>query len=329
MPSSKKLQIFFVSQIVLIGLGLFWSISAGAMKIDLTTIWNSIFRFEEVLEMQLVRDTRIPRALSALLAGGILGMSGAMMQGVTRNPVAEPSLMGISQGATLTVAILYSLQAVANPIMVLAAAFIGAMGSGLLVIAFTSRNPANLSMGKVLLAGTALSTFFLSLSSLIALLRNQSALLGFWLAGGFRTANWSGVLLLGIVGVLGFMAALWLAPKINVVHLGDDVAIGLGENPGKVRLFTLLLMIPLCAATVAVARNIAFVGLIIPQIVKLAVGQDYRKIIPLSFITGSSLLIIADIVARMINLPYETPIGIFTSLLGVPWFIYLVRKERG
>lgn len=329
MASSKKLQIFFVSQIVLIGLGLFWSISAGAMKIDLTTIWNSIFRFEEVLEMQLVRDTRIPRALSALLAGGILGMSGAMMQGVTRNPVAEPSLMGISQGATLTVAILYSLQAVANPIMVLAAAFIGAMGSGLLVIAFTSRNPANLSMGKVLLAGTALSTFFLSLSSLIALLRNQSALLGFWLAGGFRTANWSGVLLLGIVGVLGFMAALWLAPKINVVHLGDDVAIGLGENPGKVRLLTLLLMIPLCAATVAVARNIAFVGLIIPQIVKLAVGHDYRKIIPLSFITGSSLLIFADVVARMINLPYETPIGIFTSLLGVPWFIYLVRKERG
>ena len=88
-------------------------------------------------------------------------------------------------------------------------------------------------------------------------------------------------------------------------------------------------MIPLCAATVAVARNIAFVGLIIPQIVKLAVGQDYRKIIPLSFVTGSSLLIFADIVARMINLPYETPIGIFTSLLGVPWFIYLVRKERG
>ncbi len=329
MASSKKLQIFFVSQIVLIGLGLFWSISAGAMKIDLTTIWNSIFRFEEVLEMQLVRDTRIPRALSALLAGGILGMSGAMMQGVTRNPVAEPSLMGISQGATLTVAILYSLQAVANPIMVLAAAFIGAMGSGLLVIAFTSRNPANLSMGKVWLAGTALSTFFLSLSSLIALLHNQSAMLGFWLAGGFRTATWSGVLLLGIAGVLGLMAALWLAPKINVVHLGDDVAIGLGENPSKVRLFTLLLMIPLCAATVAVARNIAFVGLIIPQIVKLAVGQDYRKIIPLSFVTGSSLLIFADIVARMINLPYETPIGIFTSLLGVPWFIYLVRKERG
>ena len=228
MASSKKLQIFFVSQLLLIGLGLFWSISAGAMKIDLTTIWNSIFRFEEVLEMQLVRDTRIPRALSALLAGGILGMSGAMMQGVTRNPVAEPSLMGISQGATLTVAILYSLQAVANPIMVLAAAFIGAMGSGLLVIAFTSRNPANLSMGKVLLAGTALSTFFLSLSSLIALLHNQSAMLGFWLAGGFRTATWSGVLLLGIAGVLGLMAALWLAPKINVVHLGDDVAIGLG-----------------------------------------------------------------------------------------------------
>ena len=138
-----------------------------------------------------------------------------------------------------------------------------------------------------------------------------------------------GTVLVAIVGVVCTALAFLLAPRINIVNLGEDVAIGLGENPMKVRIYTLLVIIPLSAVSVAVAGNIAFVGLIVPHIVRRVVGQDYRYIIPLSFLVGSTLLIWSDVAARLVNQPYETPIGLFTSLIGVPFFLWMVRKERG
>lgn len=326
---ANKIRLFLAVNLLLIAAGMALAVVTGANKIDLKTVWNSLFHYEAVLEMQLVRDVRLPRAICVLFAGGILGMTGAMMQGVTRNPVAEPSLMGISQGATLAVAILYANESVAGMAGNMAAAFAGALISGLLVIAFTAYDPSHMSVSKILLSGTALSTFFLSLSAIVALLSNRSQLLGFWLSGGFRGADWSGAALLGITGVFGFTAAVFLAPSINVVNLGDDIATGFGVNAVKIRLLTLLLVIPLCASTVAVGRNIGFVGLIIPQIVKRCIGLDYKRIIPFSFLLGGVLLSFSDIAARLLSSPYETPIGIFTSLIGVPYFILLVRRERG
>lgn len=325
----NKVWLFLAANIIVISIGLVLSITLGAKRIELDVVWNSLFHYQPQLDLQLVRDVRLPRALCALMAGGLLGITGAMMQGVTRNPVAEPSLMGISQGATLVVAIVYAKQAVVGVIGNLGASFLGALLSGLLVIAFTARKPSNASVGKILLAGTALSTFFLSLASVVALLSNQSQNLGFWLSGGFRTAGWVEAELLLVFSVLGLAAAIVLAPKINIVNLGDDVATGFGVNPFKVRIVTLLLVIPLCAASVAVGRNIGFVGLVIPQITARCVGQDYKRLIPCSFLLGGALLVFADVTARLVSMPYETPIGIFTALIGVPFFIFLVRKERG
>ena len=309
--------------------GLLIAVSTGAKNIKLSTIWDSIFYYEDVLEMQLVRDIRIPRAICSLIAGGILGITGAMMQGVSRNPIAEPSIMGISQGATLAIAILYAKESLAGVMGNMAAAFLGALVSGLLVLAFSIKNARNMNMARVLLAGTALSTFFVSLACAIALLSNKSQFLAFWISGGFRTATWSSVLLLTIVGLLGIVGSIYLAQKINIVSLGEDIAVGLGVNPIKIRVLTFLLIIPLCAGVVAIAGNIGFVGLIIPQIARKLVGQDYRKIIPCSFVFGSVLLVFADILARLVNIPYETPIGLFTAIIGVPFFIIQVRKERG
>ena len=120
-----------------------------------------------------------------------------------------------------------------------------------------------------------------------------------------------------------------LSKKINILALGDDVAIGLGENPERIRLITFIVMIPMCAAAVAVGKNIAFVGLIVPQIVRKTFGEDYSKNIPFSFLLGAVLLTYSDIAARMVYNPYETPVGIFTALIGVPFFIAVARKERG
>ncbi|BBF43460.1 ABC-type Fe3+-siderophore transport system, permease component [Lachnospiraceae bacterium KM106-2] len=324
---NKKIAAFLSITTVAAIIGLVVAVLKGAKDIPLETIFNSILHSDHSIDAEVVRNARIPRAICTALVGGFLGISGAMMQGVTRNPIAEPSLMGISQGATLAVAFCYT----GNTILGLGgntiAAFIGAILSGGLVLLFSMQNRRSSNLSRLLLAGTALSTFFISLATVIALLTNQSQNLAFWVAGGFRTADWNNVWLALILGGICVIAAFFLAPRINIVNLGEDVATGLGENPVKVRILTLCLIIPLSAVSVAIAGNIAFVGLIIPHIIRRIFGQDYRIIIPLSFLGGATLLIWSDIAARLVNMPYETPIGLFTSIIGVPFFLWMVRKE--
>lgn len=330
MKQSKKHTIAFVicSLLLLIG-GLILAIRLGSVHINFSDIWDSIFNYSETLELMLIRDVRIPRALSVLLTGGILGVTGAMIQGVTRNPIAEPSILGVSQGATLVIAIFYATGIAINTRNVMIASFIGAMITGIIVLGFISKKANNSSIAKILLAGTAMSTFFISLTTIIGLLSNQSQMIGFWVSGGFRNASWADFRLVFFVGIIGLIVAMLLSQKINILNLGDDVAIGLGESPEKIRFATLMVMIPMCAAAVAVGKNIAFVGLIVPQIVRKLLGEDYRKNIPCSFLLGAVLLTYADIAARMLFDPYETPIGVFTALIGIPFFIAVARKERG
>lgn len=324
---NKKVVAFISACSIIAIAGLVVAISAGAKSIPLQTVWNSIFHYEDILDMQLVRDVRIPRVICTALVGGILGITGAMMQGVTRNEVAEPSLMGITQGATFAIAIAGANSTIYGLLGNTVAAFIGAMISGLLVLAFSMKNARNMNLSRLLLAGTALSTFFISMATIIALLTNKSQNLAFWISGGFRAVTWDSVKLVLIVGGITTVIALLMAPKINIVNLGEEVCIGLGENPVKIRMITLLLLIPMCAVCVAIAGNIAFIGLIVPHIVRKLLGQDYRMIMPVSFLFGATLVIWADILARLVNQPYETPIGLFTSLVGVPLFIWMIRKE--
>ncbi|MBU3131962.1 iron ABC transporter permease [Clostridium gasigenes] len=330
MKQSKKYTIIFVifNLLLLIG-GLILAVRLGSVHIDFYDIWDSIFNYSENLEMMLVRDIRIPRALSVLLTGGILGATGAMIQGVTKNPIAEPSILGVSQGATLVIAIFYATGVAINTTNVMIASLIGAFITGIIVLGFISKKANNNSIAKILLAGTAMSTFFISLTTVIGLLSNQAQMIGFWVSGGFRNSSWADFRSVFVVGIIGLIIAMVLSPKINILNLGDDVAIGLGENPGKIRFITLMVMIPMCAAAVAVGKNIAFVGLIVPQIVRKLLGEDYRRNIPCSFLLGAVLLTYADIAARMLFNPYETPIGVFTALIGVPFFISVARKERG
>ena len=327
--SSKRLSIFLICSLLLLVVGLVLAVRLGTVHIAFSDIFNSIFNYSETLELMLVRDVRIPRALSVLMTGGILGVTGAMIQGVTRNPIAEPSILGVSQGATLVIAIFYAAGIGITTKNVMIASFIGALITGLIVLGFISKKANNNSIAKILLAGTAMSTFFVSLTTVIGLLTNQSQMIGFWVSGGFRNATWADFKLVFIVGIIGLIITMILSPKINILNLGDDVAIGLGESPEKIRFITLMVMIPMIAAAVAVGKNIAFVGLIIPQVVRKILGEDYRKNIPCSFLLGAVLLTYADIAARMLFNPYETPIGVFTAIIGIPFFISVARKERG
>lgn len=319
------ISLLIVGLILLVfGIGL--SISLGAKDISFSTVMNSIFTGKHALDSQIVRDVRLPRAVAAALVGAFLAVSGAVMQGMTRNPIAEPSVLGITQGATLTISIAFAMQAKIGGAGFMFIAFIGASLSGLLVYFLSSRSKNGVDPAKLALAGTALGTLFISVAVAIAMYHNLSQQLSFWIVGGLTTAKWEGVQLLFFAGIWGVIAAIILSPSITILSLGEEVAIGLGKKTNTVRIMGIIIVILLSGSSVAVAGNIAFVGLIVPQIVRSLVGPDYRLIIPCSFVLGATLLVFSDIIARMINQPYETPVGSITALLGVPFFLYLVRK---
>ncbi len=308
--------------------GIIIALMVGAKYIEPAVVFRTFYDFKDELDFQLVRDVRLPRALCAALVGAVLGVTGAIMQGVTRNPISEPSIMGITQGATLAIAISYIAGSVKSIWGNMGSAFMGAFLSGFFVLFFSIQKSRKLNPSRLILAGTALSTFLISIASAIGLLTNMSQNLAFWISGGFRTADWHSVWLIVIIGITGIFAAILLAPKINAVNLGDEVAIGLGVNPTKVKISCFMLLIPMCAAAVAIAGNISFVGLIIPQITQRLTGQDYKRVIPCAAGLGAVLLTYSDIGARMINAPYETPVGLFTAFIGVPFFMVLLRKEK-
>lgn len=325
--------IFIIIGIVILVAGIILSVTLGAKNIDFSTIVSSLFSNSNDINTKIVRDVRIPRALAAALVGGFLAVAGAIMQGVTRNPIAEPSVMGITQGATLMIAITFVLQRIYPNIIIgsfglMLFSFLGASISGLSVYFISSRRGRKVNPIKLALAGTAIGTLLISLAMAIAMYFNLSQQLTFWISGGLVSAKWEGVKMLAIIGGAAFIAAIFMAPKITILSLGEEVAIGLGQKTNAVRFISIIIVILLTGASVSVAGNIVFVGLIVPQIAKAIVGSDYKYIIPTSMIYGSVLLVYSDILARVINPPYETPIGSLTALLGVPVFIYLVRKDK-
>lgn len=330
--NKRNSYVLIASGLILLTLGIFISVSIGAKDISFLTMIDSLFTNNGDIESKIIRDVRIPRALAGALVGGFLAVSGAIMQGITRNPIAEPSVIGITQGATFMVAVALVLQQV-NPNIIIGGfslmvfAFLGGGISGLFVYFISSRSIGKVDPVKLTLAGTALGTLLISLATGVAMYFNLSQQLSFWICGGFIGVKWQGVKLLLIVGVIGMSLAMILSKKITILSLGEEVAIGLGENTNRTRLIALIIVILLTGASVSVAGNIIFVGLIIPQIVKKIVGVDYKYIIPCSFVMGAVLLVYSDVFSRLINPPYETPIGSLTALLGVPVFIYLIRKD--
>lgn len=330
---SKKVKTFILILIslILLVIGMGISLYIGTKSIDFSTIIRSIFVNDNTLESNIIRDVRIPRVLAAVMVGGFLSVSGAIMQGITRNPIAEPSVMGITQGATFSIALAFIIQKIIPGIsirstMIMFFAFMGASISGLLVYFFSSKSGRKADPVKLALAGTALGTLFISLAMGSAMYFNLSQELSFWIAGGLASTKWQGVIMLFVFGCIGMIGAFIMAPKITILSLGEEVAIGLGQRTNLIRFICIIIVIILTGASVSVAGNIVFVGLIVPQIARGIVGSDYKYIIPSSLILGAVLLVYSDIIARIINPPYETPIGSLTALIGVPIFIYLVRK---
>ncbi|WP_427902228.1 FecCD family ABC transporter permease [Ornithinibacillus xuwenensis] len=305
------------------------SISFGAADIQLKTVWASVFQYNpDSTAHQIIRELRMPRAIAAALIGAFLAVSGSLMQGITRNPLASPSIMGVTTGAAFTLAIAFAFFPGTSSVGFMIWSFIGAgLGTGF-VLLIASLAKGGLTPAKFALAGAAVTAFLNSLSTMIAIYFNVAQDISFWYAGGVAGVSWVNIQILIPIAIIGLSLAFGLGRMITVVSLGDSVAIGLGQRTTIIKVLAAFAVLLLTGAAVSIAGMVGFVGLVTPHITRALVGVDYRWIIPCSAILGALLLVLADLVSRTINPPYETPIGAITALIGVPFFIYLARRER-
>lgn len=311
--------------------GILWSISVGAAGIDLLTVWQAVFRFDPSQPNHLViQEFRLPRVLASGAVGACLGAAGALMQGMTRNPLASPSLMGLNAGAGLMLVLGFVLFPWLDFTGLILLSFVGAAMGAALVFGLGALQRGGLTPVRLALAGAAVSALFSALTTGIVLVTGIAQDVLFYTAGGVQGIRWPQLSLALPWMAAGILLALAVSRGVSLLSLGDEIATGLGQRSGLVRAGGILATLLLAGTAVAVAGGVGFVGLVVPHFSRFLVGLDYRWVIPCSALCGSCLLVFADLAARMVNPPFETPLGLITALIGVPFFLWLVRRdERG
>jgi len=272
---------------------------------------------------------RIPRTLLALLAGAALGLAGAIMQGVTRNPLADPGILGVNMGASLAVVIGVAWFDMASAYAYIFTAIFGAGAAAVFVYGIGSMGRGGATPLKLALAGAATSIAFSSLVIAVVLPRADIAGgIRAWQIGGVGGATFERIGPVLPFLAAGFVLALLSARKLNALALGDELAAGLGENVAVTRALAAFAAILLCGATTAVCGPIGFLGLVVPHLCRLLTGNDHRWLLPFSALGGAGLLLVADIAGRILARPAELDVGIVTALVGAPVFIWIVRRQR-
>ncbi|KGX88212.1 FecCD family ABC transporter permease [Pontibacillus litoralis] len=317
----------FIGGIIALILSIMASISLGAADIDFKTVWNSIFHYnEDVTAHQVIQEVRLPRVLGAAVVGSCFAVSGAVMQGMTRNPLADSGLLGLNAGAGFVLALCFAFLPGLSYSFIILFSFLGAtIGAGL-VFGVGSLTRNGLTPMRLVLAGAAVSSLFIALSEGIAIYFNVSQDLAFWYAGGVSGAKWYHLKIITPIAVVALASAWIISRSITMISLGEEVAVGLGQRTKVVKMVGMMIVLVLAGTAVSVVGGVGFVGLIIPHITRAIVGHDYRWIIPNSMVYGGLLLVLADLAARTLNAPYETPIGALIGVIGVPFFLYIARK---
>lgn len=277
----------------------------------------------------LAVQSRVPRTVLALLAGAALALSGALMQAITRNPLADPGILGVNTGAALAVVIGIAFFGVSSALGYLGLALVGSFLTAFFVYFVGSVGPGGTTPIKLALAGAATTAALSSLVSAVLLPRqNVMDEFRYWQIGNVGRADWETMGIIVPVLAVGTLVALLCASSLNALALGDDVATGLGVPVGRIRIVAAIAGVALCAAVTAVAGPIGFVGLMVPHAVRLLSGADQRWLLPLSALGGAVLLTLADTIGRVIGSPGEVEAGIITAFLGAPVLIAIARRTR-
>ncbi|MGV3488656.1 MAG: FecCD family ABC transporter permease [Tuberibacillus sp.] len=321
--------IAMVGGLILLVLGLSLSISVGAADIKLSTVWDALFQYQSTNNShRVIMDIRLPRTLGAAMVGASLAVAGAIMQGMSLNPLADSGILGLNAGAGLALALCFAFMPKLPFIELIFFCFLGTGLGALLVFGFGSMAKGGLTPIKLTLAGAAVSALLTALSEGVGLYFHLSQDLAFWMLGGVAGTNWTQIKILFPFVFIGIIVSLMLSRSISLLSLGDSVAKGLGQRTVLVKVLSLLVVLVLAGSAVSVVGSIAFIGLIIPHVARFLVGASYSWIIPCSAVFGAVLMVFADMGARLVNPPYETPVGALIAIIGAPFFLYLARGKK-
>jgi len=310
---------------LLIG-GVFLGLSVGAVSLSLDRVIDGLISHDDALARTIVWDLRLPRILIAILVGACLATSGALLQGVTRNPLADPHILGLTAGGGLAASFAIRVSADLPQHFVAPIAFGGALAGAALVYGMSWRG--GVSSVRLALAGVAVASFLTAGTTMVLVtstLRTQSALA--WLAGGLFGRGWEDLRIMAPYAAVGLVAALLLTRRMNVLSLGDEAAQSLGLPLERSRLLAIAVAAELAGAAVSVAGMVAFVGLVVPHLARFVTGDDHRTLVPLAALLGASLVLYSDTLARVVAAPVEVPLGIITAAIGAPFLMYLIRAK--
>lgn len=319
---SMLLLILFLSSIVL-------SVAFGSRAVSFTGIIDGLFHPDVTSHEATVVRQRIARTIFSIMCGAALGVSGALMQSVTRNPIADPSILGVNTGASLFVVcgIAFFNSSAASDYIWLA--IIGAIITAIFVFSIGSLGASGATPLKLVLAGAATSVILSSLVTAIMIPRtNVIDEFRFWQVGSVGAGNWTSVQLLLPFLLIGILLAICTAPALNALALGDEVATGLGVRTGMLRMIAAFAGVLLCGVVTALAGPIGFIGLLATHLIRLVIGADIRFIVPLAALAGASILTISDVCGRFLGSPGELEVGILTAFIGAPILILITMKAK-
>jgi len=321
-------------------LSLLFSVTTGASNASFLDVIANMAGSDDALNARdriIIFDIRMPRAILSFLVGGSLAVSGAIMQGLFRNPLADPGLVGVSSGASLgAVVIIVLASTFAAPLYTLLgiyalpiAAFCGGLASTWLLYRIATGN-GQTSVATMLLAGIALGSLAGALTGLLIYMANDQQLrdLTFWGMGSLAGATWAKIAAAGPIILLSFAAIPFMAPGLNAITLGEATAFHMGVPVQRLKNIAIVTVAGATGASVAVSGGIGFVGIVVPHVLRMSIGPDHRFLLPASALLGGSLLIFADVLARTIVAPAELPIGIITAAVGGPFFLWILLRHR-
>ncbi|WP_040203594.1 FecCD family ABC transporter permease [Neobacillus jeddahensis] len=330
MTTEKRRTIPFTVKLIagiLVLLGMFViAMVFGAAHITVHDVWLALTSSSKSEEISIIRDIRLPREMAAIFVGAALAVSGAIMQGLTKNPLADPGLLGLTAGAYAALAVTKAFFPSVGYFGITIACFIGASAGTLMVFGIGAMKRGGFSPLRIVLAGSAVSTFLYAAADGLGLFYKVSKNISMWTAGGMVGTTWGQLKLIVPFIVIGIVIAILFARQLTILSLNEEVAVGLGQKTAQIKTILFIANILLAGAAVALVGNMVFIGLMIPHIVRAFVGTDYRFILPMAAISGASFMLLADTLGRTIHAPYETPVAAIVAIMGLPFFLLIVRK---